>query len=348
MRVLTSRAAACTAVLLAAAACGGPAPSSTVGAAITSAGPTSASTAPVVAVGPTPAPSASAAPAMTALRLLWSGTAPSKQKAQTYWPAVNPKTGDIWVSETFDNQFWIFSPDGKFKEAWGTTGSGPGQFKLHTNDMNPDSGGAIAFAPDGSFYVTDTGNYRVQAFDAGRHFVRAWGGFGSGDGQFTSPKGIATDGKVVYVADDPGRMQVFDTGGSFIRSFDFPFVIFSLARDGRLLTSLGSGIGAFDGQGKQTLDVKLDGTGSWPAAWSGSMVADVVQGADGTLYAGVQDDSAPLGLIALDPAGRVRGEWSTGGETLALAPDGRSIYMAWSGPSNTGWTDLRTYALPTE
>jgi hypothetical protein len=42
------------------------------------------------------------------------------------------------------------------------------------------------------------------------------GSFGTGDGQFANPKGIATDGKTVYVADDPRfDIQAFDTNGGF-------------------------------------------------------------------------------------------------------------------------------------
>ena len=45
-----------------------------------------------------------------------------------------------------------------------------------------------------------------------------WGGFGSGDGQFSNPQGVAVDeSDNVYVADTANnRVQVFDASGSFI------------------------------------------------------------------------------------------------------------------------------------
>ena len=58
---------------------------------------------------------------------------------------------------------------------WGSTGSGPGQFDFVTADQHPSPFGTVAFAPDGSFYVADIGNFRVQAFDKDRDFVREWG-----------------------------------------------------------------------------------------------------------------------------------------------------------------------------
>ena len=36
----------------------------------------------------------------------------------------------------------------------------------------------------GNIYVTDAGNERVQVFTTEGQFLRKWGSFGSGDGQF--------------------------------------------------------------------------------------------------------------------------------------------------------------------
>lgn len=77
----------------------------------------------------------------------------------------------------------------------------------------------VAAAPDGTFYVCDFGNDRVQQFDAGLEFVRQWGATGSGPGQFRQPCGIAVgeDG-VVFVADTWNhRVQAFSPTGEFLR-----------------------------------------------------------------------------------------------------------------------------------
>ena len=319
-------------VLVAVSACGssGAVPPSTG-----SAPSTAASSAPETSTpsAPTVAPSASPLPALT---LLWEKGAPSTIRADTYWPAIDPRTGNVWVASSFDNQYWIFSPDGKFLEAWGTPGKGPGQFKLTTNDPRPDAVGAIAFAPDGSFYVVDNGNYRVEKFDKDRHFVTMWGSFGSGDGQFANPKGIATDGQTVYVADDPRfDIQAFDTNGGFLRSFPFPFVLFSRAPVGHLFVADPTGLLELDGTGKQVHHFDVD----YPALGGSASQTAVDKG--GHIFVGLQNDSGPVGLVELDSEGGILNEWANGGETIALAPDGKAVYIA-----SYGWDFIRKYALP--
>jgi len=89
-----------------------------------------------------------------------------------------------------------------------TPGTGDGQFR------NPDS---VAVATDGSVYVGDTGNHRIQRFNAAGTFVSKWGTEGTGDGQFRYPKiAVATDGSI-YVADSGNhRIQRFTSEGVFV------------------------------------------------------------------------------------------------------------------------------------
>jgi sugar lactone lactonase YvrE len=77
----------------------------------------------------------------------------------------------------------------------------------------------VALAPDGSFYVSDFGNDRVQQFDAQFKFLRQWGTTGSGPGQFRQPCGIAvSNDAVVLVADTWNhRVQAFSPTGEFLR-----------------------------------------------------------------------------------------------------------------------------------
>ena len=91
--------------------------------------------------------------------------------------------GNLWVLNGPKGQFQnSLSPDGAFIEAWGSPGTGEGEFDF----VRPDglSYGDVAFAPDGGFYVVESGNQRVQRFDADRQFVTMWGSKGEVDGQF--------------------------------------------------------------------------------------------------------------------------------------------------------------------
>ena len=68
----------------------------------------------------------------------------------------------------------------------------------------------------------DTSNNRIQKFAASGNFVAAFGSFGTGDGQFISPRDVVPDGAGhIYVADtDFHRIQKLDaTTGDFISSF---------------------------------------------------------------------------------------------------------------------------------
>ena len=84
--------------------------------------------------------------------------------------------------------------------------------------------GSLTVGPDGSVYVADTGNFRVQVFTPAGGFVRSIGEFGNGPGQFTWPFDLAVDADGnVYVADDkeqtlaklsPSGRQLWRRGGS--------------------------------------------------------------------------------------------------------------------------------------
>ena len=81
----------------------------------------------------------------------------------------------------------------QYGTTWGTNGDGDGQFEY------PSS---VAVAPDGTVYVSDNGNHRIQKFTSERVFVDKWGKFGSGSGKFRYPHGVTVASDFsVYVAD---------------------------------------------------------------------------------------------------------------------------------------------------
>jgi len=103
---------------------------------------------------------------------------------------------------------------GNFQLAWGSKGSGNGQFGSGGQNL------AVDYA--NNVYVTDPVNYRIQKFDSSGNFKFAWGSQGSGNGEFAtgsvdttgyvsatpSPGGVAVDlADYVYVI-DPGNYRV--------------------------------------------------------------------------------------------------------------------------------------------
>jgi DNA-binding beta-propeller fold protein YncE len=106
-------------------------------------------------------------------------------------------------------------PEPDLVRAWGTAGTGDGQF---------DDPTGVAIAPDGDSYVVDSGNDRVQRFDPDGAFVSAWGTTGSGNGQFDEPFGVVVgaDGDVFVVDSGNDRVQRFDPDGTFVSTFGTP------------------------------------------------------------------------------------------------------------------------------
>lgn len=163
--------------------------------------------------------------------------------------AVNQALGDVYVADG-RNQFGAisgghrleqFTAEGDFVRAWGwgvatgasafelctsscqagVSGPGVGQFALQAWD---DSG-SLLITPqvavdqsDGSVYVADPGNDRIQKFSSSGAFLVEFGTSGTGDGQFDLPQGIAVDpvSGDVYVADsNNNRVQRFTSAGVY-------------------------------------------------------------------------------------------------------------------------------------
>lgn len=78
---------------------------------------------------------------------------------------------------------------------------------------------AVAFAPDGTTYVSDGyANHKVHRFAADGTRLVSWGELGDGPGQFMNPHAVwvLPDGRVVVIDRENDRLQVFTSDGGFL------------------------------------------------------------------------------------------------------------------------------------
>src|SRR5207244_582486 len=109
-----------------------------------------------------------------------------------------------------------FDGGGTYLTAWGSFGTGPGQF----NGPN-----GVAVDGSGNVFVADGSNTCIQKFDNARTCLTTWGTPGIGLGQFRYPFGVAVDGSGnVFVADadinrTQNQIQKFDNVGTFLTAW---------------------------------------------------------------------------------------------------------------------------------
>lgn len=123
--------------------------------------------------------------------------------------------GNIWTVDAGSSMVLKFSPEGKKLAEIAV-----GEIATGKNCAFPTLCGTtdIAFGANGRLFISDGyGNARILEYNAAGKRVKVWGEPGSGPGQFQIPHGIATDGKVVYVADrGNARIQRFDPDGRYL------------------------------------------------------------------------------------------------------------------------------------
>ncbi len=128
--------------------------------------------------------------------------------------------GSLFIADSLNHRIQHLNPDGSFINSWGgfadsSVGTAPG------GKFNEPWG--IAIGPDGSVFVTDTWNHRIQKFDQQGNFLLQWGYFGTAENPdgFWGPRGIAVDqdGRVFITDTGNKRVAVFDSFGGFITQF---------------------------------------------------------------------------------------------------------------------------------
>ena len=148
-------------------------------------------------------------------------------------PLTAGASGVIEAANTFEEGEIMVSPELILNES-GIAGPGDGQLTSPRN---------MAVAADGTIFVLDSGNQRVQVYDSDGNFIDSWGESGSGNGQFNpegdGPWGIGVDDDFVFVADTWNhRIQKFTHDGEFLGAF---------GNSGDVLSAPNSGLGLFFG-----------------------------------------------------------------------------------------------------
>ena len=137
----------------------------------------------------------------------------------------------VWLCDEHHQTFQKFTTDGRLLQtigekgarsdtgvpaddfssaAWKKVTHGGGPFNLPTD---------IAFAPDGSMFMTDGyGNARVHKFSPDAKYQFSWGEPGTAPGQFNLPHGVWIDrrGRVLVADRENDRVQVFDQKGKLL------------------------------------------------------------------------------------------------------------------------------------
>jgi sugar lactone lactonase YvrE len=248
-------------------------------------------------------------------------------------------TGDhVYVADSGNDRIERFDLEGGEPIAWGSLGSGPGQFSYPRGVAASESEVIVTdddnhrveqFTPEGAFenefgsqgvgtnefgfpygvaldaagdvYVADDSNHRVVKLTPQLTWAGAWGGLGSKPGELDFPRALAADpAGDTYVADTANeRIEVFGPTGAYLRTFGTP------ARGPGLLTAP-RGV-AVDPTGRllvsDTVDDRIEafapGTYAFSQQWTITPGSPSPAGA--TSYAGL---SQPSG-IAVDPRGAV-------------------------------------------
>lgn len=147
-----------------------------------------------------------------------SGSAPGQFQAPRGM-RVAPD-GSLYVADSKNHRIQHLSASGEVLQTWGafadrSAGDAPGGTFYEPWD--------VAVGPDGSVYVSDTWNHRVQKFTASGQFVSMWGYFGQGEAPeaFWGPRGLGIDrsGRVYVMDTGNDRVVVFDPDGNYIAQF---------------------------------------------------------------------------------------------------------------------------------
>ena len=275
-------------------------------------------------------------PSVAPLHEVWSRTARDLGMEKLFFLNAAPD-GRVWVADAPRGRFVILDADGAMVDTWQPTGAAA----LDLVQPDNDPWGAVAFAPDGSFYVADTDHQRVLRFDSKRRLIGSWGSFGPGPGQFVSPFGITVgpDGLVYVVDDSTCRVEVFDLSGGYLRTIAGGTAFVDRCTNNVVVDGNGNVFLASGGRGDPWHITQFSPDGSVIRRMGDAIFREPVllaRGPNGEIYATSGTDR----LYLIDTHGDVRATWS--GLGLELVVVGRDGELYSTGAEGV----VRRYALP--
>ena len=137
---------------------------------------------------------------------------------------------NIWAVDKGSDMVIKFNPEGRVMMVFGRKKEASDEAAepwKHPSPPAPPVDGMftqvtdVAWDPAGNSYISDGYiNSRVAKYDADGNWIKSWGEFGTGPGQFRVLHSIQADAEGhIYVADrGNGRIQVFDGDGNLIRT----------------------------------------------------------------------------------------------------------------------------------
>ncbi len=250
----------------------------------------------------------------------WWLSGPAEQPFQAPRAVAVAPDGTLYVADSGNHRIVHLSADGQVLHTWGTFGDiTQGLDAAPPGTFNEPWG--VAVGPDGSVYVADTWNHRIQKFTPDGQFVTQWGAFGTGETGYTlwGPRDI--------VVDDQGRVFVSDTGNKRV-------VVY--ADDGTFLFALGSG-GAGAGQFDEPVGLALGPKGTLYVADTWNQRIQAFQPTEGgfaflrewPIYGWFGQSLENKPYLAVDAAGRVYASDPEGYRVLVFSPEGD--LLAWWG-----------------
>ena len=244
--------------------------------------------------------------------LLWQSVGGSDAELYAAGSVVVAPDGNVWIFDGGGGRFQIFSPDGDYLESWDGTGGGGAAFNFEGASDSFD--GDVAFDDEGHIYVVEAGAHRVQVFDADRTLLTSWGSFGTKDGQFVYPMGLALDSSGnIYISDNErDDIQVFAPDGTFLRHFgSHGSDLGQLSGAGYLAIDGDDTVWVADGGNNRVVAFAPDGTAiaAWGTPNQFRRPTDVVVDADGHLYVADLDHGQ---IQVLDGDGAVVATWEAG------------------------------------